>query len=100
MSVEGKRETMEQGPRHREMLRVPNPDVNRTRRHKLNKSSPLVGSVSIFICLVLVLGSKGNGVVSNSQQSPAPNAPVQSSGPSSVMNYSRFKQRLDAGART
>jgi hypothetical protein len=79
------------------MLRVPNrdDDVNRTRRHRLSKNSPLVASVSIFICLALVLGCKGNAVVSNSQQSADPNA---SSGLSSAMNYSRFKQRLDAGA--
>jgi hypothetical protein len=45
-----------------------------------------------------MLGCKGNAVVSNTQQSQDPNAQGQSGGPSYAMNYSRFKQRLDAGA--
>jgi hypothetical protein len=64
----------------------------------LNKSSSLVVSVSMFIWLALVLGCKGNAVVSNSNQSQDPNAQVQSGGPSPAMNYARFKQRLDAEA--
>ena len=65
----------------------------------MNNSSSLVAMVLIFILwLALVLGCKGNAVVSNSQQSQNPNSQLQSSGPSSAMNYSGFKQRFDAGA--
>lgn len=74
-------------------------DDKQTRRHGLNNSSSLIAMVLIFILwLALVLGCKGNSAGSNSQQSQNSNSQVQSSGPSSAMSYSGFKQRLDAGA--
>lgn len=63
-----------------------------------NKSS-LVAMASVFIlCLALVLACKSNAVISNSQQLQNTNSQSQSGEPNPAMDYSGFKQRLDAGA--
>lgn len=65
----------------------------------LKNNSTVVTLASLFILwLVLLLGCKSNGVISNSQQSQNSNSQVQSSESSPAMDYSGFKQRLDAGA--
>lgn len=72
--------------------------INTTIRQDTTSSS-LVAIVWIFIlCGTLVLGCKGKAVESNSQQSQNPSLQVESSASRSAMNYSGFKQRLDAGA--
>jgi len=68
-------------------------------RYDLKNNSSLVTLASVFILwLALMLGCKSNGVISNSQQSQNSNSQVQSSESSPAMDYSGFKQRLDAGA--
>ncbi len=65
----------------------------------MKDNSSLVAMASVFISwLVLMLGCKSNAVVSNSQQLQETDSQVQSSEPSPAMDYSGFKQRLDAGA--
>lgn len=54
---------------------------------------------SVFVLwLALALGCKSNAVISNSEQLQNANSQVQSNEPSPAMDYSGFKQRLDAGA--
>lgn len=72
-------------------------NVGKTKRHDLNSSRVEIVSI-LILCLALVVGCRGNAVVSNSQQLQSPTPHDQSSGPSASMNYIGFKQRLDAGA--
>ena len=65
----------------------------KTRRHEVNYISSRVGMVPVLIVwLALMVGCRGNAVVSNTQQSQSRSSQNQS------MNYFGFKQRLDAGA--
>jgi hypothetical protein len=72
--------------------------MSKMTRNDSNNSSSLGAMVSIlFLWLTLVLGCKSTAVTPNSHQSQNTNSQVQSSEPS-PMDYSSFKQRLDAGA--
>jgi len=53
--------------------------------------------MALVLWLALVLGCKSNAVIPNSQQLRNTNSQVQSSEPSPAVDYSGFRQRLDAG---
>ena len=67
------------------------------RRHEVDYISSRVGMV-LILWLALMVGCRGNAVVSHSQQSQSPSSHDQSIGPSSSLAHVGFKQRLDAGA--